>query len=109
MNTQAEIHLYALQRFSPEPDVVYSIDSAAHIAGMPRHLLLVCCKHGLVSPRIDPEYGGLFFDAPALQRLKRIAYLHSECGVNLTGIQIILDLLAELERRPGERIAFPVG
>lgn len=97
MSNHADIHLHALQRFEPDPDVAYTIDTAAHLAGMPRHLVLVCCKHGMIAPRVDPTYGGYWFDATAIRILQRIAYLHVECGVNLTGIQIILRLMNEIE------------
>ena len=65
---------------------------------MPRHVVLVCCKHGLVSPIIDPEYGGFFFDATSIRTLQQIQYLRSDCGINFAGIQIILELMNEVER-----------
>jgi DNA-binding transcriptional MerR regulator len=106
MNAQPEIIVHALQRFSPDPDSVYSIDTAAHLSGMPRHLILVSCKHGLVSPLVDPDYGGYYFDQPTIRTLKRINYLYSDCGINVAGIRIILGLMEEVERlRAGDRVA----
>src|SRR6266536_2872663 len=106
MHAQTEVFLHALQRFSPEPDAVFSIDAAAHLSGMPRHLILVSCKHGLVSPLVDPDYGAFFFDQPTIRTLKRINYLHSDCGINMAGIRIILGLMEEVERlRAGDRVA----
>lgn len=98
MNAQPEVALHALQRFSPDPDSVYSIDMAAHLAGLPRHDVLVCCKQGLVSPRVDPEFGGFYFDEPTLRTLRQIAYLRVDCGINFAGIRIILGLMEEVER-----------
>ena len=98
MNVETEVHEYAVQRFAPAPDTIYPIDIAAHLARMPRDVILVCCKHGLISPRIDPEYGGFFFDAEAIRTLEQIEYLRSGCGVNFAGIQIILELMNEVER-----------
>jgi DNA-binding transcriptional MerR regulator len=98
MNTVTALHLNALQRFEPDRDAIYTIDSAAHLAGMPRHQILVCCKHGLVSPLIDQDYGTYLFDTQAIRTLQRIRYLHQECGINLPGIQMILQLMEEVER-----------
>ncbi len=92
------MEFYALQRFTPRPDATYSIDDAAHLTHVPRHLILVCCKHGLLSPHVEPVYGGYFFDESDLRLLKRIGYLHADCGVNLTGIRIILGLMEEVDR-----------
>lgn len=106
MNAQPEISVHALQRFSPDPDAVYSLDVAAHLSGMPRHVVIVVCKHGLVSPLVDPDYGGFYFDQPAIRTLKRIQYLHGDCGINWAGIRIILGLMDEVERlRAGGRTA----
>lgn len=97
MPIQTEIHVYALQPFVPQPEAIFPLDTAAHLARMPRHLVMVCCKHGLVAPLIDPDYGGYFFDAPSVRTLQRIARLH-ERGINLPGIEMVLQLTAEVER-----------
>lgn len=98
MNSDLEYSLYAVQQFTPQPKTIYGIDAAAHVAGVPRHLILVCCKHGLISPQQDPEYGGYYFTEEAIRRLERIRYLQIECGINLTGIKIIFGLMDEVER-----------
>lgn len=98
MHAQPDVLVHALQRFSPDPDAVYSIDAAAHLSGMPRHLILVSCKHRLVSPLVDPAYGGFYFDLATIQTLKRIHYLHDDCGINWAGIRIILGLMDEVGR-----------
>jgi DNA-binding transcriptional MerR regulator len=98
MSTKTQSRIYSLQPFTLDPDAVYTIEVAAHLAQMPRHVVLICCKHRLVSPHIDPVYGGYTFDAEAIRTLQRIQYLREERGVNLNGIQIILELLDEVER-----------
>jgi hypothetical protein len=98
MNSEMDGSFYALQEFNPAANAVYPIDAAAHLAHVPRHFVLVCCKYGLVSPRVDPEFGGYFFDQAGIETLQRIGYLHADCGVNMTGIRIILRLIDELER-----------
>ena|SRR5688572_4518575 len=93
---------YAIQPFTPQNEVLYNLDEAAHLARLPRHFVVVCWKHGLISPQVDSTYGGLFFDCASIRSLQRIGYLHGECGVNLTGIKIILELMDEVERLRGE-------
>jgi DNA-binding transcriptional MerR regulator len=87
-----------LERFTPDPGTWYTLDAAAHLARVPRHLILVCCKHGLISPWVDPDYGGYYFHHEHLRLLQRIGALHVDCGVNLTGIKIILGLIDEVDR-----------
>ncbi len=89
---------YPVQVFAPEPDAFYPVEIAAHLARMPRHVVLVCCRRGLVSPRIDPDYGGLYFDQDAIRALQRIEYLRSGCGVNFAGIEIIQQMMTEIQQ-----------
>ena len=46
---------------------------------------------------IDPTCGGWWFDDEAIRALRRIEYLRADCGINLTGIKLIMDLTKELE------------
>ena len=88
----------ALQPFTPQPTTYYSIETAARLSQMPRHRILVCCKRRMVTPWIESSSGRYLFDAEAIRVLQRIEYLHADCGVNFTGIHIILSLAEELER-----------
>jgi DNA-binding transcriptional MerR regulator len=92
------IPMAAVQLFGVGARSYYPIDLAARLSQMPRHRVLVCCKRGLVTPLIDPANGSYSFDAASIRVLQRIEYLHTDCGVNFTGIQIILSLVDELER-----------
>lgn len=94
---KAETESYTLQIFTPEPDALFPIDAAALLARMPRHVVLVCCRRGLVAPHIDPDYGGFYFDQDAIRTLQRIEYLRTACGVNFAGIEIILQLMTDVE------------
>jgi DNA-binding transcriptional MerR regulator len=96
MNTETDSLSYTVQVFAPDREALYPIDVAAHLARMPKHIVLVCCRRGLVTPQIDPEYGGLYFDQDAIRTLQRIEYLRGTCGVNLAGIGIILELMKEV-------------
>jgi DNA-binding transcriptional MerR regulator len=89
---------YSLQLFAPQPGALFPIATAAQLAHMPRHIVLVCCRRGLVTPHLDPEYGGLYFDHDALRTLQRIEYLRTSCAVNLPGIEIILKLMTDVEQ-----------
>lgn len=88
---------YTLQLFAPQPDALFPIDTAAQLARMPRHIVLVCCRRLLVTPHVDPNYGGFYFDQDAVRTLQRIEYLRTSCGVNFTGIEIILKLMTDVE------------
>jgi len=43
--------------------------------------ILVYYKHGLVSPVVDPECGGYYFNDEAIRTLRRIEYLRTDCGI----------------------------
>ena len=88
----------AVQLFSVGDETYYPIAFVARLSQMPRHRVLVCCKRGLITPLVDPDNGSYSFDATSIRVLQRIEYLHTDCGVNFTGIEIILGLVTELER-----------
>ena len=98
MNLQNEIPGEAIQFFEPDPNAVYTIEAAEHIAHVPRRMILVYCKHGLVSPVVDPACGGYYFNDEGIRALRRIEYLRTVCGINLAGIKMILALMNEVER-----------
>jgi hypothetical protein len=93
----ADSPVFPIQRFTPEPDAVYPVDTIAHLAGVPRHTVLLCCRHHLIAPHEDPEYGGYRFSVGTIRILQRADYLHRECGINFTGVRIILGLMDEVE------------
>jgi DNA-binding transcriptional MerR regulator len=102
MKTITDHHAQTIQLFEPYPGTIHTIEQVGHIAGVPRRSVLVYCKHGLLSPLIDPEYGGYYFDDESIRTVRRIEYLHHTCGVNLEGIKMILDLVNEVERMRNE-------
>src|SRR4051794_26418695 len=71
MNMFAEIPVHSLQPFAPDPDEAYPIDTIAHLADVPRHLVLLCCRHNLIAPEVAPESGGYRFTADAIRMLRR--------------------------------------
>jgi DNA-binding transcriptional MerR regulator len=92
----------ALQLFEPDPRAAYTIEMTAHLVDVPRHTILLYCKHGLVSPVVDPACGGYFFNDEAIRVLRRVECLRTSCGVNLPGIKIILELMNKVERLESE-------
>jgi MerR family transcriptional regulator/heat shock protein HspR len=80
---------------TPDDDSAYTLEVFARISGVDQETILHYQQRGLVRPL--PGSRGLF-DDEALRTLRRIEHLREVCGVNETGIRIILDLLHELER-----------
>jgi DNA-binding transcriptional MerR regulator len=87
----------ALQLFEPDPHTVYTIETAAHLAQMSRRMILVYCKHGLISPVAEPRKHGYYFDGDTVRNLRCIQHLRTVGGVNLAGLKIILDLSNDVE------------
>lgn len=87
----------AVQSFEPEPNAVFSIENAAHLAGVPRRTILVYCKHGLISPMTDPTLWGYWFSADTIRTLRRIESLRMTCGDDFPGIAMILELIDEVQ------------
>lgn len=92
----------ALQLFEPDPDTVYPLEVAERLAHVPRRLIAVYCRHGLVSPVVDPTCGGFCFNEEGIRVLRRVEYLHSVCGINLVGVKMIIALMNEAERLRAE-------
>ena len=102
MNITEEVTVRELQLFEPAPEAVYTIEAAANLAHVGRHRILVYYKQGLVSPVVAPECGGFYFNDEGVRTLRRIEYLRTNCGINLAGTRMILELQNELERLRNE-------
>jgi DNA-binding transcriptional MerR regulator len=98
MKTEME----TLRRFEPQPNVAYTLETTARLVRLPRRTILVCCKHGLIFPARDPARAGYYFDHRAIRDLRRIAFLQSVHGINLTGTRMILELLDEVQQLRAE-------
>ena len=94
----AETPTTTLQLFEPDARAVYTLEQAAGLTQLPRRLIAVYFKHGLVSPVMDPACSGWYFNDEAIRILRRIEYLRTACGINLVGIKLIMDLAREVER-----------
>ena len=102
MNITEEVTVRDLQLFEPDPEALYTIEMAANLVHIGRHRILVYYKHGLVSPVVSPECGGYYFNDEGVRTLRRIEYLCTDCGINMTGTQMILELQNEVERLRNE-------
>ncbi|MES2573262.1 MAG: chaperone modulator CbpM [Verrucomicrobiota bacterium] len=102
MNDQAQTSVYTIQRFEPAPNTVYSIESTANIGGVSRRTLVLLYKYGILTPVMDPQCAGYCYNDEAIRRLRRIAYLQNVRGVNLPGIQMILEVMEEMDRLRSE-------
>ena len=92
----------ALELFQPKPDVLYSLDAAAHLAGVPRRSILIYCRAGLVRPVVQPPYGVMEFTEEAIYTLRQIEHLRTVQGLELDWIKVLFDLLDEVERLRAE-------
>ena len=92
----------ALQVLEPGAQTVYTIDVAARLAQVPRRLIVLYYKHGLVASVSDPAGNGWYFDDEAIRIVRRIEYFRSVCGMNLAGIKLVMALTDEVERLRAE-------
>ena len=92
----------ALELFQPEPNVLYSLDAAAHLAGVPRRSILIYCRAGLVRPIFQPPYGVMGFTEEAIHTVRLIEHLRTVHSIDLAWLKTIFDLLNEVERLRAE-------
>jgi DNA-binding transcriptional MerR regulator len=92
----------ALELFQPNPNVLYSLDAAAHLAGVPRRSLLIYCRAGLVRPVFQPPYGVMEFTEETIHTVRRIEHLRTVHGLDLAWLKSMFDLLDEVERLRAE-------
>ena len=93
---------FALELFQPKPNVLYSLDAAAHLAGVPRRSILIYCRAGLVRPVFQPPYGVMEFTEEAIYTVRRIEHLRTVHGLDLAWLKTMFDLLDEVERLRAE-------
>ena len=99
----AETPTTTLQLFEPDAHAVYTLEQAARLTQLPRRLIAVYFKHGLVSPVMDPACSGWYFNDEAIRILRRIDYLRTTCGcTNYTVYRCFLPKWRTLSRSGGE-------
>ena len=93
---------FALELFQPEPNVVYSLDAAVHLAGVSRRSFLVYCRAGLVRPVFQPPYGVMEFTEDAIYTVRRMEHLRTVHHSDLAWLNTVLKLIKEVERLRAE-------
>lgn len=88
-----------MQRGDQEP--LYLISIAAQLTGLHPQTVRLYERLGLVSPTRVGNKNRLFSDAD-IERLRMIRRFTQDMGVNLAGVEIILDLLAKIETLQAE-------
>jgi DNA-binding transcriptional MerR regulator len=88
--------------FQPKPNVFYSLDATAQLAGVPRRSILIYCRAGLVRPVVQPPYGVMEFTEEAIYTVRRIEHLRTVHGLDLVWIKTMFDLRDEVERLRAE-------
>jgi DNA-binding transcriptional MerR regulator len=92
----------ALELFQPKPNVLYSLDAAAYLAGVPRRSILIYCRAGLVRPVVLPPYGVMEFTEEAIHTVRRVEQLRTVHGGDLAWVKTMFELLDEVERLRAE-------
>jgi MerR family transcriptional regulator, heat shock protein HspR len=80
---------------------VYMIGIAAQLTGLHPQTVRLYERLGLVAPRRVSNKNRLYSEAD-IDRLRQIRRFTQEMGVNLAGVEIILDLLQKMERMQDE-------
>ncbi len=89
--------IFALELFEPNPNVLYTLDATAHLAGVSRRSILLYYRAGLVCPVFQPPYGGMVFTEEAIYTVRRIEDVRAAHGVDVAWAKIVFDLLADAE------------
>ncbi|MFA6561160.1 MAG: MerR family transcriptional regulator [Verrucomicrobiia bacterium] len=92
----------ALELFQPKPSVLYSLDAAAHLAGVSRRSILIYCRAGLVRPVLQSPYEVMEFTEEAIHTIRRLEHLRAVHGVGLAWLKAMFDLLDEVEHLRAE-------
>ena len=80
---------------------VFMISVAAELAEMHPQTLRMYEARGLISPKRSPKNTRLYSQED-VERLRRIQQMTAESGLNLAGVETVLELEAQLERVRGE-------
>jgi DNA-binding transcriptional MerR regulator len=102
MSNAKENPVRTVERFQARPDAVYTLEITAHLTQVTRPAILVYYNHGLVSRVMDPLEGGYYFNDEAIRALQHIAFLQNDCGINMRGTRIIVQLMDEVEQLQNE-------
>src|SRR5436189_2921927 len=80
---------------------VFMISVAAELAEMHPQTLRMYETRGLITPKRSPKKTRLYSQSD-VERLRRIQQMTTEDGLNLAGVETVLQLEAQVERMRGE-------
>ena len=80
---------------------VYMISIAAQLTGLHPQTVRFYEKQGLVAPRRVNNKNRMYSEAD-IERLQQIRRFTHDLGVNLAGVEVILDLLQRMDRMQHE-------
>jgi len=98
LHTQKNHACCAVEIYQSQPNVLYSLDVAAHLACVPRRAVLIYCRAGLVRPVFLPPYEAMAFSEEAVYAIRRVERLRIVHGIEMAWIRRLFDLFDELER-----------
>lgn len=81
-----------------ESDAAYTLDVVARVSGVSSQTVLHYHEQGLIRSITEDESGGGRFDDETVHRLRRIEYLRSTYGMDLSALKLTLNLMDEVER-----------
>jgi hypothetical protein len=105
MNSQLALHVplaQAIEVFVPAPDILYSLDAAAHLANVSRRSVLIYCRAGLLRPVFQPPFGVMAFTEEAIYTIRRIEDVRAVHKNDIFWIKTMFALLDEVERLRAE-------
>jgi len=92
----------ALELFQPAPNSLYSLDSAAHLAGVSRRSLLIYCRAGFINPVFQPPYGVMGFSEEAIYAVRQIEHLRAIHRNDTAWLGVFWELVNEVKRLRAE-------
>lgn len=84
---------------SSDPPIRHSLATVARLTGVHPELLRYYCRHGLIAADDDADGHGPWFDADALQQVRRIEHYRRHLGVGRRALPLLCDLQREAERQ----------
>ena len=86
-----------LELFQPSPNTLYSLETAAYLAGVPRRSILIYCRAGLILPVYQPGSEVMEFTEESIYAIRKIEQLRLTYGLNLISLKTMIHLLEEVE------------
>jgi len=76
---------------------IYTIETVERITHISKDQIVLYYQYGLVSP-VQATEKEILFDEDAIHKLRQIAFLLSEYGINHQGLKQFVSLMDEVER-----------